>query len=399
MARLDNFAIQVQNEPGSTAYILAYAPEESGKRILEVTKDYLVNTRGFAADRIKTVYGGRNDVLSQPRVQLFITPPGAARPKPEKFTPNLETFRGLFSETSGYDPDPQGLLTEEESKELKFQVPEVDDFSGPYVGNVTHASLAEVLKQQKTAVAYIVAYNGEDSAPGAWQRIAQLDFQRLRDQGVEANRLKIIYGGNQKESKVQLWVTPADGPPPVSDAGPEQLSSKAVSLAWISDSELGYSGVERTAFKRIVEMLRRFPTARACVVVTFGTYEETAEAAEPPIVKAEPAEIDQPITPETEPEPEPADLAKLVEKWKDDLATKYKIGPDRFVVLFSRTDSFSNNMMETWLVPPGAALPSSEEEPAPAEASAVAVSVPVIKADPVQGGVLGLLQAKAVAKN
>ena len=363
MARLDNFAIQLRNEPGSTGYVLAYAPEESGKHILGITKDYLVNTRGFPADRIRTVYGGRNDVLSQPRVQLFVTPPGAARPKPRKFRPNLETFRGLFSEARGYDPDPQDLLTEEESKKLKFPGPEFEEYGGPYVSSVTHESLAEVLKQQKTAVAYIVAYNGEDSAPGTWQRIAQGDLQLLRDQGVEANRLKIIYGGTQKESKVQLWVSPVNAPPPVSDAGPEQLPSKAVSLAWLSDYQLGYSGVEHTAFKRIVETLRQFPTVRVCVVVTFGTYEETAEALEPPIVAEQPSEPDQSTVPKLEPEPEPADVAKLVEKWKDELATKYMISADRFVVLFSRTDSFSNNMLETWIVPPGAPLPDPDGEP------------------------------------
>jgi len=104
-ARLDNFAIQLQNQPGSTAYIFAYAPEEIGKDFLEIAKVYLVMSRGISPDRIMTVYGGRNDVLSEPRIQLWITPPGAARPKPQKFKPNLETFRGLFAENTGWDND------------------------------------------------------------------------------------------------------------------------------------------------------------------------------------------------------------------------------------------------------------------------------------------------------
>ena len=400
-ARLDNFATQLQNQPGSTAYIFAYAPEESAKGILGIAKDYLVNTRGLVADRIKTVYGGRNDVLSEPRVQLFITPPGAARPKPQKFTPNLETFRGLFSEKEAYDVDRRESLTEEESKKLKFPVLQ-DEMSGPSVPYVTHESLAEVLKQQKTAVAYIVAYNAQESPPGAWQRIAQREVRYLKDRGVEASRLKIIYGGNKKEQTVQLWVSPADAAPPVSDAGPEQLPAKAVSLDEYSDSDLGYSGVERQAFKRLAEVLRQFPTARACVVVTFGTYEETSEAAEPPIVDEEPAEPDQSTEPEAEPEPEPADVAKLVENWKDELAAKYKIGADRFVVLFTRNDGFVNNMMEMWVVPPGAALPIPEGEPAPAETPttvptpAVAVNAPLVKRDPEMGGVLGLSQAREI---
>jgi len=404
-ARLDNFAIQLQNQPGSTAYIFAYAPEEIGKGFLEIATAYLVMSRGIAPDRIKTIYGGRNDIISEPRIQLWIAPQGAARPKPQKFKPNLETFRGLFAEKPGWDNDIRETISTDGEDEKKLAVFEGED-TGPAISNVTHPSLAEVLKQQKTAVAYIVAYNGEESSPGAWQRMAQQDVQRLKDLGIEGNRLKIVYGGNKKEPTVQLWVTSADAPVPVADAGPEQPPSKAVSLAWLSDSELGYSGVERAALKRIVDALRQFPTLRACVVVTFGTYEEPPEeAAQQPTVEAETPGTDESTAPEpaAAPEPDPADVAKLVDKWKDELAEKYKIGADRFVVLFTHSDGFSNNMLETWVVPPGAELPNPEGEPAAADtpttvppAPAVAVNAPVVKDGPPQGGVLGLLQAKEI---
>ena len=364
-ARLDNLAIQLQNQLGSTAYIFAYAPEEIGKDFLEIAKVYLVMSRGISPDRIKTVYGGRNDVLSEPRIQLWITPPGAARPKPQKFKPNLETFRGLFAETPGWDNDVREAISTDGEDEKRFPVFE-DEGTGPAIAHVTYPSLAEVLKEQKTALAYIVAYNGEASSPGAWQRMAQQNVQQLKDLGIETNRLKIVYGGNKKEPTVQLWVTPADAPVPVADAGPEQPPSKAVSLAWLSDSELGYSGVERAALKRLVDALRQFPTLRACVVVTFGTYEEPPEeAAQQPIVQKETPDTNESTTPEpaVEPEPEPADVAKLVEQWKDELAAKYKIGADRFVVLFTHSDGFSNNMLETWVVPPGAALPNPDGDP------------------------------------
>ena len=381
MARLDNFAIELQNEPGSTAYIFAYAPEESGKRILGLAKDYLVNSRGIPEDRITTVYGGRNDVLSEPRVQLMIRPAGAARPKPQKFTPNLEAFRGLFSEKPRYDFDPRDPA-DEESEKLRFPVSESEDFSGPSVTSVTHASLAEVLKQQKTAVVQIVAYNGEDSPPGAWRQLAKRDVERLKDLGIEPSRLKIVYGGSKKDAKVQLWVTAADAPSPVPDAGPEQPPRKTVSLSWLNDSELGYSGVERNAFRQMVRALQQFPTLRACVVVTFGTYEETEEATQPSILQEqETQETTTASEPEVEPEPEPADVPKLVEKWREELLQKYKIGADRFVVLFSRTDSFSNNMLETFVVPAGADLPNpnamNEEAPQDQQPTQELIAPPV----------------------
>ncbi len=115
----------------------------------------------------------------------------------------------------------------------------------------------------------------------------------------------------------------------------------------------------------------------------FGTYQEPSEeAAQQPIVEEETPELDESSAPElaVEPEPEPADVAKLVEKWKDELAEKYKIGIDRFVVLFVHSDSFSNNMLETWVVPPGAALPNPEQEqPTKDPVPPAAVNGPSIK--------------------
>ena len=100
-----SFAIQLQNQPGSTAYIFAYALEEIGKGFLQIATAYLVMSRGISPDRIKTVYGGRTTSFPSRRIQLWLAPPGAARAKPQKFKPNLETFRGLFAEKPGWDND------------------------------------------------------------------------------------------------------------------------------------------------------------------------------------------------------------------------------------------------------------------------------------------------------
>src|SRR5262245_58996222 len=74
-ARLDNFAIALEQTPGSTGYIVSYGPEGdgtgSGKSTLPRMKDYLVNMRAMLDSRIKTVYGGRNQVLQEPKIQLW----------------------------------------------------------------------------------------------------------------------------------------------------------------------------------------------------------------------------------------------------------------------------------------------------------------------------------------
>jgi len=77
-ARLDNYAIQLQNDPGAQGYIIAYgscAGEAQARA--DRAKDYLVNTRGIDAGRLVTVDGGCRSELT---VQLWIVPTGATAP-------------------------------------------------------------------------------------------------------------------------------------------------------------------------------------------------------------------------------------------------------------------------------------------------------------------------------
>jgi len=77
-ARLDNYAIQLQNQPGSTATIIAYGScAGEAQTRADRAKDYLVNTRGIEAGRITTVDGGCRSDLT---VQLWIVPSGADAP-------------------------------------------------------------------------------------------------------------------------------------------------------------------------------------------------------------------------------------------------------------------------------------------------------------------------------
>ena len=83
-ARLDNYAITLQNEPGSSAVIVVYGScageaQQRGDR----AKDYLVNTRGIEAGRITVVDAGCREDLA---VQLWIVPSGSAAPTPDPAT-------------------------------------------------------------------------------------------------------------------------------------------------------------------------------------------------------------------------------------------------------------------------------------------------------------------------
>ncbi len=80
-ARLDNFAIELQNNPGAQGYIIAYAGRRArtgeAQSRADRAKDYLVNTRQIDSGRIVTVDGGYKEDLT---VELWIVPTGANPP-------------------------------------------------------------------------------------------------------------------------------------------------------------------------------------------------------------------------------------------------------------------------------------------------------------------------------
>ena len=80
-ARLDNYAIELQNDPTSTAYVIVY-PGQRGRagdvqRHTTRIVDYLVNSRGIGANRIVTLVGPARDELL---VELWLCPQGAKPP-------------------------------------------------------------------------------------------------------------------------------------------------------------------------------------------------------------------------------------------------------------------------------------------------------------------------------
>jgi hypothetical protein len=80
-ARLDNFANELQADPGSQGYIIGYGGRTSrpgeGQARADRAKDYLVNSRGIDAGRIQTMDGG---YMEEPTTELWIVPQGATPP-------------------------------------------------------------------------------------------------------------------------------------------------------------------------------------------------------------------------------------------------------------------------------------------------------------------------------
>jgi hypothetical protein len=89
-ARLDNLAIELQNNPGATGHVVAYAGRGSrageadrmGRRAI----DYLTTARGISRDRLVFVNGGYREANS---FELWVVPQGADAPRPTPHAPRL----------------------------------------------------------------------------------------------------------------------------------------------------------------------------------------------------------------------------------------------------------------------------------------------------------------------
>ena len=82
-ARLDNLAVELQNDPSTRAYIIGYggrmSPLGQGQKLMSRAREYLVSHRGIDASRLTVVNGGFREEDS---VELWLVPSGAAAPQP-----------------------------------------------------------------------------------------------------------------------------------------------------------------------------------------------------------------------------------------------------------------------------------------------------------------------------
>jgi hypothetical protein len=82
-ARLDNLAVELQNDPSTTTYIFAYggrtSPSGQAGRLLARSRDYLITDRGIDDSRIVQVNGGFRE---EDCVEVWIVPRGATPPRP-----------------------------------------------------------------------------------------------------------------------------------------------------------------------------------------------------------------------------------------------------------------------------------------------------------------------------
>jgi hypothetical protein len=204
-ARLDNFAIQLQQEPGTRGFIVIYRARRDlpglNSRLASRMKDYLTNARGIPAERLVTVDGGVASCLTQ---ELWIVPIGATP------TPRSDAHSNQFIDTdSAWKFD-----------EYYYPLPGKYDEGDEYAGNSLEA-FADALLKYPRSQAYILAYpqysvERRPEPPGtAFKMQTAVKAELVGKYHIAPARITFMNGGYRKLRYVELWIVPRGEHPPI----------------------------------------------------------------------------------------------------------------------------------------------------------------------------------------
>lgn len=193
---LDYFLNELQKEPNSKGYIIAYTkpeyPPGTARRYALRSKAYLV-VRGLDPNRVVALDGGRREEIT---MELWIVPTGASAPVPKPTaTPEPEDHHDnlLYDEYAAWD----------------------EDWSGLESGSERLDGFAEALKREPRSWACIVAYaqNGDDRMGMEWDRPGTaLKTARgtknylVKKLGIAPSRITVVDGGYSEGRMVALWI-------------------------------------------------------------------------------------------------------------------------------------------------------------------------------------------------
>lgn len=204
-ARLDNFALELQQAPDAKGYVVAYAAKNRFPgwpvRTALDSFQFIVGYRGIPAARLAVINGG---LRGDNRVELWLAPPGAGAPA-EPFDVSLL----MSGERTPLPFDRFDVLERGE-----YSPPEVD--GDPYPDSKhLYPYFAEVLRADPSLRGCIIAYTSRRGGPAASRRIAALAKAAVvKSQAIDVPRLAAFGGGRRRYKAIELWLVPPGSPPP-----------------------------------------------------------------------------------------------------------------------------------------------------------------------------------------
>ncbi|MEA2173323.1 MAG: hypothetical protein QOD00_915 [Blastocatellia bacterium] len=269
-ARLDNFAIALQNNTRMKGYIMVYSGTDDLPgiitRLVERPANYLVNSRGLGAERLTVIKGGYRE---EREIELWVLPSEAPAPEPSG-TIEVDHLSGLpyqfdeayfdTGEAESQDPvessdeqqgasdaaaDEQGAATTDEqvsngagaevvdADEENADAASVDDEAkrGPVKLELYWCAkcFADALKAEPKARGYLIYYDdGEDPNNNQVQEIVLREKEKFAQKyGIDEWRVEVFYGGYSSAPLLEIWIGPENAQRPTPKSYPRKAPDVA----------------------------------------------------------------------------------------------------------------------------------------------------------------------------
>lgn len=197
LARLDNFAVELQNAPGATG-LIAVRPQMSDRlpgwflHRAYWAKGYLTKGRGLEAGRVEVVCG---DFRDEVKFELWLVPPGAASPvAPLDWAAALARERTpvLFDRTVRENAPPVAEMYE--------------DYTDP---KDRHEPFVSALRANPAARGLIVGYGTRRTARVPARTLAAREkLAILKLHAIGADRIVALGGGLRTHRTLEYWFVP-----------------------------------------------------------------------------------------------------------------------------------------------------------------------------------------------
>ena len=196
IARLDNLAIHLQEDPQAKTFLIVYRTRRDlpglSNRYAHRMRSYLTISRGISPNRIVTVDGGVAGCLSQ---ELWIVPAGGTAPTP-RADASLDSYRG-----AAYKFDEHHYVLGDDGYDTYWSEAPADLHS--YL-----EAFAEELRKHPKSTGYLVAYPSYNrDRPSVAQTMLRRERNFLiKELRIKPSQIKTIAGGRREWRTMELWI-------------------------------------------------------------------------------------------------------------------------------------------------------------------------------------------------
>ncbi|HEX8291733.1 MAG TPA: hypothetical protein VF570_08265 [Pyrinomonadaceae bacterium] len=206
MARLDNFAVELQTFPDTRGLVVAYAARRKFPgwpvRRAHSAVTYLTASRGLDAARLSAVNGGLRD---ETEFELWVVPPGAESP--------VKPYDVMFSMAGEKGPlafDRFAVAEEEDEYSVSAYGLEPSPDSAD-----AYQFFAEVLRRDPSLRGCVIGYAPGRRSLAASRRIAgRAKLTIAKAHAVDVARVAAVGGGRREYKMIELWLVPPGAPLP-----------------------------------------------------------------------------------------------------------------------------------------------------------------------------------------